>query len=187
MEHDIPFGNSNRENGTTFFDFPLFLGIFQWDEPTKRVPFTAKPEIPEILSKKILCPQSLLVFVLRRRGGSGDENDFSPVRSSFLTSLRARIANKPQTWSDFSVAGWLSWQQWYPTLRRAMGMDKITEQQTFFFSSWKKVILSSLQNRKITRSRLRNGALVLALTPYQISPPPRRRKKVGTMQPRLML
>ena len=29
MEHDIPFGNSNRENGTTFLDFPLFLGIFQ--------------------------------------------------------------------------------------------------------------------------------------------------------------
>ena len=45
MEHDIPFGNSNRENGTTFLDFPLFLGIFQWDEPTKRVPFTAEPEI----------------------------------------------------------------------------------------------------------------------------------------------
>ena len=51
MEHDIPFGNSNRENGTTFFDFPLFLGIFQWDEPTKRVPFTAEAEIPEILTK----------------------------------------------------------------------------------------------------------------------------------------
>ena len=51
MEHDIPFGNFNRENGTTFFDFPLFLGIFQWDEPTKRVPFTAEPEIPEILTK----------------------------------------------------------------------------------------------------------------------------------------
>ena len=32
-------------------DFPLFLGIFQWDEPTKRVPFTAEPEIPEILTK----------------------------------------------------------------------------------------------------------------------------------------
>ena len=30
---------------------PLFLGIFQWDEPTKRVPFTAEPEIPEILTK----------------------------------------------------------------------------------------------------------------------------------------
>ena len=45
MEHDIPFGNANRENGTTFLDFPLFLGIFQWDEPTKRVPFTAEPEI----------------------------------------------------------------------------------------------------------------------------------------------
>ena len=51
MEHDIPFGNSNRENGTTFLDFPLFLGIFQLDEPTKRVPFTAEPEIPEILTK----------------------------------------------------------------------------------------------------------------------------------------
>ena len=51
MEHDIPFGNSNRENGTTFLDFPLFLGIFQWDEPTKRVPFTAEREIPEILTK----------------------------------------------------------------------------------------------------------------------------------------
>ena len=51
MEHDIPFGNSNRENGTTFLDFPLFLGIFQWDEPTKRVSFTAEPEIPEILTK----------------------------------------------------------------------------------------------------------------------------------------
>ena len=51
MEHDIPFGNSNRVNGTTFLDFPLFLGIFQWDEPTKRVPFTAEPEILEILTK----------------------------------------------------------------------------------------------------------------------------------------
>ena len=51
MEHDFPFGNSNRENEPTFLDFPLFLGIFQWDEPTKRVPFTAEPEIPEILTK----------------------------------------------------------------------------------------------------------------------------------------
>ena len=33
------------------FRFSTFLGIFQWDEPTKRVPFTAEPEIPEILTK----------------------------------------------------------------------------------------------------------------------------------------
>ena len=33
------------------FKNELFLGIFQWDEPTKRVPFTAEPEIPEILTK----------------------------------------------------------------------------------------------------------------------------------------
>ena len=51
MEHNIMFGNSKRENGTTFLDFPFFLGIFQWDELTKRVPFTAKPEILEILTK----------------------------------------------------------------------------------------------------------------------------------------
>ena len=51
MEHDVPFGNSNRQNGPTFLDFPLFLGIFQLDELTKRVPFTAEPEIPEILTK----------------------------------------------------------------------------------------------------------------------------------------
>ena len=51
MEHKIPFGNSNWENGPTFLDFPLFLGIFQWDELTKRVPFTTEPEIPEILTK----------------------------------------------------------------------------------------------------------------------------------------
>ena len=51
MEHEIPFGNSNGENGPTFLDLPLFLGIFQWEEPTKRVPFTAEPEIPQILTK----------------------------------------------------------------------------------------------------------------------------------------
>ena len=43
----IPTG----ENGPTFLDFPLFLGIFQWDEPTKRVPLTNEREIREILTK----------------------------------------------------------------------------------------------------------------------------------------
>ena len=33
------------------FRFSTFLGIFRWDEPTKRVPFTAEPEIPEFLTK----------------------------------------------------------------------------------------------------------------------------------------
>ena len=51
MEHKIPFGNSNRENGPTSLDFQLFLGIFQWDEPMKRVPFTAELEILENLTK----------------------------------------------------------------------------------------------------------------------------------------
>ena len=51
MEHDILLGNSSRENGPTFLDFPIFLGIFEWDELTKRVPFTPEPEILEILTK----------------------------------------------------------------------------------------------------------------------------------------
>ena len=51
MEHKIPFGNSNWENGPTFLDFKLFLGMFRWDEAAKRVPFTAEPEILEILTK----------------------------------------------------------------------------------------------------------------------------------------
>ena len=42
---------SNRENGPTFSDFPLFLGIFQWDEPMKRFSFTAEPKLAEILTK----------------------------------------------------------------------------------------------------------------------------------------
>ena len=47
MEHE----NSARENSPIFLDFPLFLGIFHWEEPTKRVPFTAEPGIPKILTK----------------------------------------------------------------------------------------------------------------------------------------
>ena len=69
MEHDIPFENSNRENGTTFLDFPLFLGIFQWDEPTKRVPFTAEPEIPEILTKWKAPPISYPSRVANQNAG----------------------------------------------------------------------------------------------------------------------
>ena len=67
MEHDIPFGNSSRENGTTFLDFPLFLGIFLWDEPTKRVPSTAEPEIPEILTKWKAPRESTLYRIAFRR------------------------------------------------------------------------------------------------------------------------
>ena len=81
MEHDIPFGNSNRENGTTFLDFPLFLGIFQWDEPTKRVPFTAEPEIPEILTKwkaPLLSP----IFLCHKVKDGGYNNKLSPAQNT---------------------------------------------------------------------------------------------------------
>ena len=43
MEHDFLLESSAQENGPTFLDFPLFPGIFQGDEPTKRFPFSTEP------------------------------------------------------------------------------------------------------------------------------------------------
>ena len=55
MEHEILSGNTN-------------LGIFHWDEPTKRVPFTAEPEIPEILTKWWKAPhEKIFATECRRR------------------------------------------------------------------------------------------------------------------------
>ena len=95
MEHDIPFGNSNRENGTTFLDFPLFLGIFQWDEPTKRVPFTAEPEIPEILTKW-KAPHISLVWGSAQARASGAGR--APL---ILFKIQAWILSKLLTWCPF--------------------------------------------------------------------------------------
>ena len=44
-------GRSNRENGTTFWAVPLFLGIFQSGEPKKRFSFSPEPEFSEFLTK----------------------------------------------------------------------------------------------------------------------------------------
>ena len=86
MEHDIPLGNSNQENGPTFLAFPLFLGIFLWDELMKRVPFTAEPEIPEILTKwKAPCVVIVILsFVCTRNGFLF--TDFFASRTKFLQS-----------------------------------------------------------------------------------------------------
>ena len=43
--------SSSRENGSTFLDFPLFPGIFQWDVSTKRFPFSIEPKFSKILTK----------------------------------------------------------------------------------------------------------------------------------------
>ena len=71
MEHEIPFRNSNRENGTTFLDFPLFVGIFQWDEPTKRVPILTKWKAPlQILKKRTTTSTRISQAVLAREPAS---------------------------------------------------------------------------------------------------------------------
>ena len=65
-EHEIS-ECSNRESGPTFLDFPLFQGIFQSDEPTKRFPFTAEPKFPEILNEKrpaLICGDGAEVKVM---------------------------------------------------------------------------------------------------------------------------
>ena len=36
---------------TGLYLFPLFPGIFQWDEPTKRFPFSTESKFPKILTK----------------------------------------------------------------------------------------------------------------------------------------
>ena len=43
--------SSNRENGPTLLDFPLFPGIFQWDEQTECFPFSTEPKFLKILTK----------------------------------------------------------------------------------------------------------------------------------------
>ena len=61
---------------------PFFLGIFLWDEPTKRVPSTAEPEIPEILTKWkapygtgfLLAPWRALVPVALQPGPTVRQN-----------------------------------------------------------------------------------------------------------------
>ena len=88
MEHDIPFGNSSRENGNTFLDFSLSLGIFQWEEPTKRVPFTAEPEIPEILTingKRPMFPLDVSLMQIKQ-GQSFSIDSFLNV-FTFLMAL----------------------------------------------------------------------------------------------------
>ena len=62
---EIPTGKT----GPLFLDFPLFLGIFQWDEPTKRFPFTTQREIPEIWTKwKAPIPLSFCLLLTSRKG-----------------------------------------------------------------------------------------------------------------------
>ena len=90
MEHDIPFGNSNRENRPTFLAFPLFLGIFQWDELTKRVAFTAEPEIPEILTNwKAPCVVIVILSFACTRNGFLF-TDFFASRTKFFFKVRTR-------------------------------------------------------------------------------------------------
>ena len=44
MVNNLHLKRPNRENGTTFSEFPFVPGIFKWDEPKNRLPFTSQPE-----------------------------------------------------------------------------------------------------------------------------------------------
>ena len=51
MEHEIPFGKFQQGKRAYLFRFSTFPGIFQWDEPTNRFPFSIEPKFPKILTK----------------------------------------------------------------------------------------------------------------------------------------
>ena len=99
MEHEVKFRaeSSNRENGPTFLDFPLFPEIFQSDEPTKRFPFSTEPKFPKILftfSSNILDFRRSLWSYLNLARGTKTLRDFVAARqprdlkSSFHSLLK---------------------------------------------------------------------------------------------------
>ena len=45
MEQEIPFETFQPENRPTFIDFPLFQGIFQWEEPDETFFIYCRSEI----------------------------------------------------------------------------------------------------------------------------------------------
>ena len=45
MEQEIPFETFQPENRPTFIDFPLFQGIFQWEEPDETFSIYCRSEI----------------------------------------------------------------------------------------------------------------------------------------------
>ena len=107
MEHDIPFGNSNRENGPTFLDFPLFLGIFQWDEPIKRVPFTAEPEIQGFLW--VICKWRIVLY-------SSTWNFIITI--NIITSIGQYSLGIP--WGSCLNVWFLAYDYWLPTTKETL-------------------------------------------------------------------
>ena len=89
MEHNIQPGKRAH-----LFRFSTFLGIFQWDEPTKHVPFTAEPEIPEILTKWKAPIGAIKV-------GVSSLATIALVNSPFRYSI-LEIKSSPNTLSDYS-------------------------------------------------------------------------------------
>ena len=65
MENEIPFGKFQPWKRA--FLFPMFPGIFQWDEPTKRFPFSTEAsgkKRPQSLSQ-----EKLKTTVMQNFGG----------------------------------------------------------------------------------------------------------------------
>lgn len=52
MTNKFHLERPNRENGTTFSEFLFVPGIFQWDEPKMRLPFTSQQKFQGICGKQ---------------------------------------------------------------------------------------------------------------------------------------
>ena len=52
MTNKFHLERPNRENGTTFSEFLFVPGIFLWDEPKKRLPFTSQQKFQGICGEQ---------------------------------------------------------------------------------------------------------------------------------------
>ena len=99
MEHKFPLRRSNRENWTTFWAVPLFLGIFQSVEPKKRFPFSTRPEFSEFLIKwkaPIVTERGLLKFSIKNDEeclycGQNDSIDHTFIECTFTRTFTSNV------------------------------------------------------------------------------------------------
>ena len=61
MVNEFPFGTSQSGKWDYLFRISVCPGIFQWDEPKNRLPFTSQPEFPGLFVVNGKQPRSLII------------------------------------------------------------------------------------------------------------------------------
>ena len=63
MVNEFRFGTSQSGKRDHLFRISVCPGIFQWDEPKKRLPFTPQPEFPGICGKWETAPVNRIIKI----------------------------------------------------------------------------------------------------------------------------